>query len=109
MLSINLAMHKCTNESNILMGTHLLLVRLRDHITRHIPDTLINNLRHRTHNALRLRSVQSFALEPLHEVVRVEMKVVYPPGDMEVSSWQYGCGRGRSYDVCLAMRCMEGV
>lgn len=56
--------------------THLLLVSLRDHVARHVADALVDNLGHRAHDALCLRTVEALALETLHEVVCVEVEVV---------------------------------
>ena len=54
---------------------YLFLISLGNHITRHIPDTLINDLRNRSHDSLRLRAIQTFPFQPLDKMVSVKVKV----------------------------------
>jgi hypothetical protein len=55
---------------------YLLLIRSSHHVTRHVPNAFVNDLRHGRHNPFRLRAIQSFALQALDEMVGVKMKVL---------------------------------
>jgi len=55
--------------------SYLLLICLSDHIRRHIPDTFINDFSHRSHDPFGLLPIQPLPLQPLDEMMRVEVKV----------------------------------
>ena len=52
------------------------MVSFGDHITRHVPYALVYDLRHGGHDTLGLRAIQSLALQALHKVMSVKVKVV---------------------------------
>lgn len=52
------------------------MVCFSNHITCHVPYTLVYNLRHCGHNALCLRTIQTLALQALHKVMGVKVKVI---------------------------------
>ena len=62
-------------ERATMRRTHPLLVGLGDHVAGHVPDALVDDLCHRGHDALRLRTVEPLALESLHEMVRVKVEL----------------------------------
>lgn len=52
------------------------MVCFSDHITCQVPYALVYNLRHSRHDALRLRTIQTLALQALHKVMGVKVKVI---------------------------------
>jgi hypothetical protein len=47
-----------------------------DHIACHVPYALVYNLCHSGHDALSLCTIQTLALQALHEVMGVKVKVI---------------------------------
>jgi len=56
-----------------------------DHVTCHISYALIDDLRHSRHDAFCLRAIEALALQALHEVVGVKVKVVPRSGGAEAA------------------------
>jgi hypothetical protein len=52
------------------------MVCFSDHITGHVPYALVYYLRHSGHDPLRLRTIQTLALQALHKVMGVKVKVI---------------------------------
>jgi len=56
-----------------------------DHVTCHISYALVDDLRHGRHDAFCLRAIEALALQALHEVVGVKMKVVPRSGGADAA------------------------
>jgi hypothetical protein len=54
-----------------------------DHVTRHVPYALVDNLRHGGHDAFGLRAIETLALQALHKVVGIKVKVIPRDGGAE--------------------------
>jgi hypothetical protein len=52
------------------------MVCFSDHITRHVPYALVYNFRHSGHDALCLRAIKTLALQALHKVMGIKVKVI---------------------------------
>ena len=73
----------------MMMGSredaHLFVISFCDHVARHIPYALVDDLRHSGHDALCLRTIEALALQALHKVVGVKVKVIPQRGGAETA------------------------
>lgn len=66
----------CNHPNNrSIRGPHLLLLSLCDHILRHTPDTLVDNICHSVHDPFRLCACETFLLQSLDKVMCVKVEV----------------------------------
>ncbi len=68
------------------------MIRLCNHIARHIPYTLVYDFRHGSHDPFRLCTVESFAFQPLNKMVGIKVEFGSKRSGMEGSmlslQWQ---------------------
>jgi hypothetical protein len=58
-----------------VLRSDLLLICLGDHVRRHVSDAFVDDFSHRGHDPFRLLPIQPLPLQPLNEVMRVEMEI----------------------------------
>ena len=59
------------------------MIGFGDHVTCHVPNALVDDLRHSGHDAFGLRTIEALALQALHKMVGVKVKVISRGGGAE--------------------------
>lgn len=55
---------------------YLLLIRLGDHVPRHVSDALVDDFGHGRHDPLGLGAIQALAFQTLNKMVGIKVKVI---------------------------------
>jgi hypothetical protein len=57
-----------------------------NHVTCHVTYALVDDFRHSGHDAFCLRSIEALALQALHEMVGIKVKVIPRNGGAETAA-----------------------